>query len=85
MSGIHTEPSVPVKVFADQSVAESGLKPNPVVGKGVPLLHVAHARFCSMKVNAVVVAATRRSLRAEREGAFRRWAATVPAAIRVVS
>src|SRR5215470_10637404 len=57
MSGTHTEPSVPVKVFGDQLVAVAGVKPKPEVGKVAPLLQVAHARFCSIKVKAVAVAA----------------------------
>src|SRR5215471_13294336 len=77
MSGTHTEPSVPVKVNGDQLTAVAGVKPKPLLGKVVPSLHVAHARFCSMKVNAVVVAAIRRIRRATRGGAFVRTAATL--------
>jgi hypothetical protein len=63
---------VPVNVNGDQLVAEAGEK--PPTGKVVLLLHTAHAMFCSMKVNAVVVAAIWRILRAERELEFRRTA-----------
>jgi hypothetical protein len=78
-SGTHTEPSVLVKVFGDQFEAVAVVKPPG--GKFVPSLHAAQARFCSMKVNAVVVVATRRNTRAEHEDALRRFAATVLAAL----
>src|SRR5262252_7570798 len=74
LSGTHTEPSVPVNVNGDQLVLVAGVK--PPAGKGAPLLHVAHAKFCSMNVNAVVVAAILRILRAEHVGEFRRTFAT---------
>src|SRR5262249_49909868 len=72
MSGTPTEPSVPVKVNGVQLTAVAGV--NPLVGKVVPSLHTAHARFWSMKVNAVVVAAIRRTTCG---GAFLRTVATL--------
>src|SRR5262249_34671161 len=74
-SGTHTEPSEPVKVNGDQLVAWASMKPPG--GTVAPLLHAAQAKFCSIKVNAVVVAAIRRIRRATRGGAFVRTAATL--------
>src|SRR5215467_937657 len=83
MSGTHTDPSVPVNMFGDQFVATAGVK--PPAGKFVPLLHTAQAKFCSMKVNAVVVAAILRILRVERLGEFRCTVATALVGIPVNS
>src|SRR5215469_3575285 len=69
-SGIHAEPSVPVKVNGVQLVAVASVKPPG--GKIVPSLHTAQAKLCNTKVNAVVVAAIWRILRAKRGRAFRR-------------
>jgi hypothetical protein len=52
--------------------------PGLATGSGncvMPSEHVAHARFCSMKVNAVVAAAIWRILRTVREDEFLRTAA----------
>src|SRR5262249_29206616 len=70
ISGTHAEPSVPVNVNGDQLIAVAGLKP-PVGTEVLPSLHTAQAKFCSMKVNAVVAAAILRILRVEHVGEFR--------------